>query len=96
MIEYISEMSKYDQIFYTLEYMIESGDILIDDAFIINEKAFEKFASAKEEIKDLGYDLKDCAGNIRNYLNGKSRPAQDQQEDVKLMLGSCNIKTRLR
>ena len=73
MISYISEMSDYEQIFYTLEYMIESGDMIIDDAIIINEKAFEKFARAKEELKDIGYGLRDCASDVKDYLNGKSR-----------------------
>ena len=73
MINYISEMSDYEQIFYTLEYMIESGDMIIDDAIIINEKAFEKFARAKEELKDIGYELRDYAIDFKDYLNGKSR-----------------------
>ena len=73
MISYISEMSDYEQIFYTLEYMIESGDMIIDDAIIINEKAFEKFARAKEELKDIGYELRDYAIDFKDYLNGKSR-----------------------
>ena len=43
-------MSKYDMIFERLNEKIEKGELTVEEARVINERAFEKFGKAEESV----------------------------------------------
>ena len=74
-------MTKYDIIFDELQVKVESGELTLEDAQILNEMAFEKFGDDEteyEEVTEAYYD-----GHIKRNENDMNVIKKHFEKEIK-------------